>query len=238
MAAAGRAPISIAIALSPRVRRRCEAGAMTIAEWRALIEAFQDGRLSAEAFERRFNEAVRASGGRLHPAIAQLQLALEDFAREQDRRSEHDADETQLRDAARIALRELREEEAMRGRPEAGARTFDRARAREDMRRFQVHIGRMAGMGCLFALGWVVLMVLQINFTIEQVAAELKLGVWLSAIVGFFTAFVPVLGNVVAFFGAKDVGGWPWQLAGLVFFVLPGAAFFYGRTRWRRWRVR
>lgn len=212
---------------------------MTVADWRALIEAFLEGRLSAEAFERRFNEAWRAAqagGERIHQAVEQLAMALEEFARAQDARTEHDADEAPLRNAARIALRELREEgEAAR---DGRARTFDRARAREDMRRFQVYVGRMAGLGCLFALGWFVLMVLQINYAIEQVAAELKLGVWLSAIVGFFVAFVPVLGNIVAFFGAKDVGHWPWQLAALVFFVLPLAALFYGRTRWRRWRVR
>ncbi|MBI1187683.1 MAG: hypothetical protein GC206_10215 [Alphaproteobacteria bacterium] len=212
---------------------------MTEGEWRALIEAYLEGRLSAEAFERRFNEAWRAArerGGSIPAAIEQLALAVEDFARAQDARTEYDADEGPLRNAARIAARDLRDDAdpARDGRP----RTFDRARAREDMRRFQVHVGRMAGLGCLFAIGWLVLMVLQINFAIEQVAAELELGVWLSAIVGFFTAFVPVLGNIVAFFGAKDVGGWPGELAALVFFVLPVAALFYGRTRWRTWRAR
>lgn len=208
---------------------------MTTAEWRALIEAFLEGRLSAEAFERRFMQAWREerdARGSAPPAIEALFSVVEAYTARQDERTQYDADETEMREAARTALRQLREDAAH------PTRTFDRARAREDMRRFQVRMGRVAGVGCLFVIGWIVLMILQINFAIEQINAEFNLGTWLSAIVGFFVGLVPILGNIVAFFGARDVGEWPAWLAALVFFGLPLLASFGGGWRWRRWRER
>ena len=200
---------------------------MTSLEWRALIEAYLDGRLSAEAFMRRFIEAWTA-GGVIPPAIASLQVAVEAFetavaaAREEGAVSDDD-----LRQAGRRALADLREGVA--------PHTFDRTRAREDMRRFQVQMSGCAGLGCVIALIWIGLCVLQIYFVSEWIQGELGWGAWPSAFAGFFLAFVPVLGNVLAFLGATQEG-WPTLNAALVFFAAPAATMLSGWSRWRRRR--
>jgi hypothetical protein len=200
---------------------------MKAADWRALIEAYLDGRLSAEAFMRRFIEGWQAGAplprsiGRLQPAVeayeAQVGAALEEGAVNDD----------ELRQAAQRALTELRAE------PELASHTFDRTRAREEMRRFQVSASRILGLGCLIALTWVALCVLQINFVVEWVHANAIPSVWLAAVLGFFLAFVPVLGNALAFLGATASGWNPW-VAGLVFFAAPALTLLSGWSRWRR----
>ncbi|MFN3466037.1 MAG: hypothetical protein ACK4X1_18375, partial [Terricaulis sp.] len=52
---------------------------MSPSDWRALIEAYLDGRLSAEAFMRRFVDGWRASGGAVPRAIAAMQTTVEAF---------------------------------------------------------------------------------------------------------------------------------------------------------------
>jgi hypothetical protein len=52
------------------------------ADWRALIEAYLDGRLSAEAFMRRFVDGWRTSGGAAPRAIVALQSIVEAFEAE------------------------------------------------------------------------------------------------------------------------------------------------------------
>ena len=52
---------------------------MTSGDWRALIEAYLNGRLSAEAFMRRFVDAWRNSGSPVPNAIAALQSHVEAF---------------------------------------------------------------------------------------------------------------------------------------------------------------
>ncbi|MGE0828743.1 MAG: colicin immunity domain-containing protein [Hyphomonadaceae bacterium] len=205
---------------------------MSPAEWRALIEAYLDGRLSADAFERRFLDAWRDERDRhlpTHPAIETLFYVVEAFTQDQTNRNEYDADETELRQAARIALAELREA--------APTRTYDRARAREEMGRFQVRVQQIAGIGCAIALAWFALCILQIYFVSEQIQHALHWGAWPSAFAGFFLAFVPIVGNLLAYFGATGAG-WPPLIAGIVFFAAPAAAFISGLWRWRRWRAR
>ena len=200
---------------------------MTSAEWRALLEAYLDGRLSAEAFMRRFLDAWRA-GGAIPAAIADLQVAVEAFEAEVGAAREQGvANDDDLRVAALRALQVLRD-----GIP-AGARTFDRARAREEMARFQVNASRLVGVGCLIALVWIGLSLLQIYFVSEWILTELGWGAWPSAVAGFFLAFVPVIGNVLAFLGASQEG-WPQWLAALVFFAAPAATILSGWSRWRR----
>jgi hypothetical protein len=198
---------------------------MTSPEWRALIEAYLDGRLSAEAFMRRFIEAWTA-GGAIAPAIASLQVAVEAFESAVTAAGEAGAvDDDELRQAARRALADLREGVA--------PHTFDRTRAREDMRRFHVQMSGCAGLGCVIALIWVGLCVLQIYFVSEWIQGELGWGAWPSAFAGFFLAFVPILGNVLAFLGATQEG-WPTLTAALVFFAAPAATMLSGWSRWRR----
>lgn len=200
---------------------------MTPGDWRALIEAYLDGRLSAEAFMRRFIDGWRA--GRAVPRpVAAMQATVEAFESAVLEAGEEGAvNDDELRAAAQRALANLDEE------PAVAPHTFDRTRAREEMRRFQVHMTGCAGVGCLLVLVWVALCVLQINFVIEWIHANVIPNVWLSSVVGFFLAFVPIVGNVLAFLGAT-AAGWAAWLAALIFFAAPAVTLFSGWSRWRR----
>ncbi|GIK47610.1 MAG: hypothetical protein BroJett013_03070 [Alphaproteobacteria bacterium] len=201
---------------------------MNAAEWRALIEAYLDGRLSAEAFMRRFIDAWRVSGGAVPRAVAAMQAHVEAFeAQVAEVREEGAVSDDELRQAAQRALYNLGEE------PAVSAHTFDRTRAREDMRRFQVHVSRIAGIGCLIALAWFALCILQIYYVSEWIQQSLGWGAWPSAVVGFILAFVPIVGNLLAFLGATQEG-WATWAAAIVFFAAPAATFLSGWSRWRR----
>jgi hypothetical protein len=201
---------------------------MTSADWRALIEAYLDGRLSAEAFMRRFIEAWQTSRASIPNAVANLQSHVEAFeARVAEEREEGAVNDDELRQAAQRALSNLGEDTPV------SPHTFDRTRAREDMRRFEIRVQRLAGIGCLIAFAWVALCVLQINYVIEWIYTNAIPNVWLSAVIGFFLAFVPVIGNLLAFLGATQEG-WPVWVAALIFFAAPAATLLSGWTRWRR----
>lgn len=201
---------------------------MTPADWRALIEAYLDGRLSAEAFMRRFVDAWRAAGGGVPRAIAAMQTTVEAFeASVLEAGEEGGVNDDELRHAAQRALANLAEE------PAVAPHTFDRTRAREEMRRFQVHMAGCAGVGCVLALIWIALCVLQINFVIEWIHANWISNVWLSSIIGFVLAFVPIVGNALAFLGATQAG-WATWLAAVVFFAAPAVTLLSGWSRWRR----
>ncbi len=201
---------------------------MIPADWRALIEAYLDGRLSAEAFARRFIEAW-TGGGVIPPAIAALQVAVEAFEGDVSAAGEDGAvNDDDLRQAASRALANLREET---GAP--SAHTFDRVRAREEVRRFSINASRLAGAGCLIALAWLGLCMLQIYFVSEWIQRTLEWGAWPSAVAGFFLAFVPIVGNALAFLGATQEG-WPNWAAALIFFAAPAVTFLSGWSRWRR----
>ena len=202
---------------------------MTSADWRALIEAYLDGRLSAEAFMRRFIEGWQA-GAALPRAIVDLQVAVEAFESQVNQaREEGAANEEDLRQAAQTALSRLDEEPG----PSVSAHTFDRTRAREDMRRFQVQMTGCAGVGCLIAGAWLALCVLQIYYVSEWIQGAFNWGAWPSAVAGFLLAFVPIIGNALAFMGATQEG-WPTWLAAIVFFAAPAATFISGWSRWRQ----
>lgn len=200
---------------------------MTPADWRALLEAYLDGRLSAEAFMRRFIEGWTA-GAPLPRAIVELQVAVEAFEAEVDTaREEGVVDDDALRQAVQRALPRLDEE------PTAAPHTFDRVRAREEMRRFRAQVTGCAGVGCLIGAAWLGLCVLQIYFVSEWIQHVFEWGAWPSAVVGFILAFVPIIGNLLAFLGATQEG-WPMWLAAVVFFAAPAATFISGWSRWRR----
>ncbi|MBY0564351.1 MAG: hypothetical protein K2P58_09205 [Hyphomonadaceae bacterium] len=200
---------------------------MTPADWRALIEAYLDGRLSAEAFMRRFIEGW-TSGAPLPRAVVDLQVAVELFeARVRAAGEDGATDDDDLRQAARRAAAMLSDE------PGVSPHTFDRVRAREEMRRFQIRVSRLAGVGCALAAIWLGLSLLQIYFVSEYIHLTLGWGAWPSAVIGFFLAFVPIVGNVLAFLGATQEG-WPVWLAALVFFAAPAATLISGWSRWRR----
>ena len=203
---------------------------MTPADWRALIEAYLDGRLSAEAFMRRFVEGWRASAGRVPGAVASLQSHVEAFeAQVLDAQEEGVVNDDELRQAAQRALSMLEEDTG----PAVAPHTFDRTRAREDVRRFQVQMSGCVGVGCVIALIWVALCILQIYFVSEWIQAEFEWGAWPSAVIGFVLAFVPIIGNVLAFLGATQEG-WPAWLAAIIFFAAPAATLISGWTRMRQ----
>jgi hypothetical protein len=202
---------------------------VTSGDWRALIEAYLDGRLSAEAFMRRFVDAWRSSADPIPRAVTALQPHVEAFeAAVLEAQEEGAVSDDELRQAAQRALANLSEE------PAVAPHTFDRTRAREDMRRFQLQVQGCAGVGCVIAAIWVALCLLQIIFVSDYVQHELGWSAWPSAFVGFFLAFVPIVGNVLAFIDATELRGWPTWLAAIVFFAAPAATIFSGWTRWRR----
>ena len=201
---------------------------MTPADWRALIEAYLDGRLSAEAFMRRFVDGWRNSGGVTPRAIAAMQATVEAFEADVLAAGEEGAvDDDELRQAAQRAIANLSEE------PPVAPHTFDRTRAREDMRRFQVQMSGCAGVGCLIAVAWVALCLLQIYFVSEWIQEAFGWGAWPSAVIGFFLAFVPIVGNILAFLGATQEG-WPTWIAAIVFFAAPAVTFISGWSRYRQ----
>ena len=206
---------------------------MSPADWRALIEAYLDGRLSAEAFMRRFTEAWRNSGGRPPRAIAALQSNVEAFEADVLSAGEDGAvNDDELRQASQRALGLLNEE----GEPPIAASTFDRTRARKDIRRFSFQTSGCLGVGCVIAFIWVALGLMQIIFVSDYIQHTLELSAWPSAFIGFFLAFVPIVGNVLAFLDATQFRAWsPW-IAAIIFFAAPAATIFSGWTRWRRYR--
>lgn len=201
---------------------------MTVAEWRALIEAYLDGRLSAEAFMRRFSDAWRASSVAIPHAIAALQPHVEAFEADVLAAGEEGVvNDDELRGAAERALANLAEEQSVY------AQTFDRTRAREDLGRFRVQMAGCAGAGCFIALAWLALCLLQIVFVSEWVQHELGWSAWPSAALGFVLAFVPIVGNILAFIDATEIRNWPTWAAAIVFFAAPIMTWITG---WRRWR--
>jgi hypothetical protein len=205
---------------------------VTTAEWRALIEAYLDGRLSAEAFMRRFMDGWRASRARsvaIPLPIEELQVAVEAFEADVgEAQEEGAANDDDLRQASQRALAEL-------GDYTPTAATFDRERTREDMRRFSVQLSGCAGVGCLIAAIWVGLCLLQVYYVSEFIQRSTDWGAWPSSVVGFVLAFVPLIGNILAYAGAVGEG-WPRLIAAVVFFAAPAAALISGWSRWRRFR--
>ena len=202
---------------------------MTPGDWRALLEAYLDGRLSAEAFMRRFVDGWRTSGAAVPRAIAAMQTTVEAFEADVLEAGEEGAvNDDELRQAAQRALANLSEE------PAVAPHTFDRTRAREDMRRFEIRVQRLAGLGCLIALAWLTLCVLQVFIVIEWVQQALNLPALLATILGAVLAFVPIVGNILAFLGATEIWNWPAWIAALIFFAAPAVTLLSGWTRWRR----
>lgn len=200
---------------------------MSPADWRALIEAYLDGRLSAEAFVRRFIEGWTA-GAPLPRAIVDLQVAVEAFEADMRAAGEDGAvNDDDMRQAARAALSEIRNE------PGVASHRFDRTRAREDLRRFQFRANRILGLGCFLVLAWIAYIVLQINYVMDWMRDNVIDNVLIAAILGFILAFVPFVGNVLAFLGAT-AAGWSAWLAALVFFAAPALTILTGWGRWRR----
>ncbi len=205
---------------------------MSSADWRALIEAYLDGRLSAEAFARRFNDAWdqgRRAGQRAPRAIAELQVVVEGFyADVLDAQEDGQVNDDELREAARRARNGVEDD----GAP---ATSFEPMGGPEAMRAITVQLNGCARVGCLVALIWLGLCLLQIHYVSEAIQNDWGWDAFPSVIVGLLLAFVPIVGNALAFIGATE-NGWPAWMAAVVFFAAPVAAMISGWWRWRRFR--
>jgi len=229
---------------------------MSSDEWRALIEAYLEGRLSAATFAKRFTEAfdvVARTRQPVHARIQDLFFVVEAYGGDPMGRGHDVTDDQDLRAAAAAALAalpaSLHEAEAA---PPSGAAeplpepqpadvlepAWQGERRREDVRRAAFTLGAVGAAGCLAILAWAAVGVLQFFAASAQIDSVLQLGPAPSAIIGLVVAFTPILGSVVAFFGAKDVWHWPIWAAGLVFLVAPALTLLNGADRWRRWRRR
>ena len=104
------------------------------------------------------------------------------------------------------------------------------------MRRFTFQMSGCAGAGCFIAVAWVALCLLQIVFVSDYVQHALGLSAWPSAFIGFFLAFVPIVGNILAFLDATQLRGWATWIAAIVFFAAPLVTMLSGWSRWRRYR--
>jgi hypothetical protein len=112
--------------------------------------------------------------------------------------------------------------------------TYDRARAREEMRRFQVDVRRLVGFGCAIVLAWIALWIVQIFAVIDQVNVMFDLHPLLTTAVGVVLAFIPVIGNILAYLAATEIWHWwPWAAA-LVFFAAPAVTLASAWMRWMR----
>ncbi|MBL8557135.1 MAG: hypothetical protein JNM47_00320 [Hyphomonadaceae bacterium] len=204
-------------------------------QWRELIEAYVSGRLSADGFKRRFldahADAVRTRAP-THPAVQDLAYVVEAYAGDPTGRGHDVADDDDLLRAAKRALSAL-PEDVDAGAP--GPATPEDIRAAEaEMRTTLIRAGAIGGAGCLFALAWLVIGVLQFFAVAAQLQSVTGWGPAPSTLVSVPVTFIPVVGSVTAFFGAKDVWGWaPW-LSALAFLVVPAITLFGGWSQMSR----
>jgi hypothetical protein len=206
-------------------------------QWRELIESYVAGRLSADSFKRRFLEAFSAS--RLVPqAIQDLYFTVDAYAGDPMGRGHDVADDAALMVAARRALLRLVPN------PEAGpsatpprADEPPRAAGPRGPLRAPPALAAGLGLGCLLIGALFAVGIVQLFAIAAQVNSFLRLGEVLSTLAALVLTFVPIVGSVIAFFGAKDVWNWsPWA-AGLVFLVLPITAQTLSILSWRRRRL-
>jgi MFS family permease len=196
---------------------------MTEAQWRELIDSYVAGRLSADSFKRRFLEAFSAQ--RLVPsAIQDLFFVVDAYGGDPMGRGHDVTDDAQLMVAARRALLGLAPPETASSGPgprPAGPQTPPPGVAGRPPLGVPPRLAAGIGMGCAVAATWAAVGILQVFAIAEQVDRVAHLGPVLSTVAAFVLTFIPVVGSVIAFFGAMD--GWQWApwLAGLVFLALP-----------------
>jgi hypothetical protein len=198
---------------------------MTPGAWRELVEAYVEGRLSADAFKRRFTEAFAAAVASRAPtpaAVQDLAYTVEAYAGDPTARGHDVADDEDLQRAARKALAFLPQDAAaadLGAAPAISAEDMRAAQAR--MRGAAIGFGAVGLAGCLVALMWLIIGVLQFFAVAAQIQSVTDWGPAPSTLVAIPLAFVPVVGSVIAFFGAKDVWGWSDWLAALAFLAVP-----------------
>ncbi len=199
---------------------------MTPGAWRELVDAYVGGRLSADAFKRRFAEAFAAAVAARAPtpaAVQELAYTVDAYAGDPMARGHDVADDEDLQRAARRALTLLPEEVGASATaaapPQMTAEDLRAARAR--MQGAAISFGTVGAIGCAVAALWLAIGVLQFFAVAAQMQAVTDWGPAPSTLIAVPLAFIPIVGSIIAFFGAKDVWGWePW-LAALAFLALP-----------------
>jgi hypothetical protein len=241
---------------------------VTPAQWTELIDSYVSGRLSADSFKRRFTEAFTLAVQRrlsVPAGVQDLAYVVEAYAGDPTARGHDVADDDDLRRAALGALRDLgwREtpeqptaspfppppasppappprEDGVRG--EIRIESIDPEAMRQQARRMTFTFGAIGAAGCLLALLYVGIGVLQLFAVADQIQRVTDLGPVVATIGGLLLAFIPIVGGLIAYFGATDGWGWPNLVAGLVFFAFPLAIFTIGFLQrrnlfgWRRTR--
>ncbi len=204
---------------------------MTPAQWRELIDAYVCGRISADAFKRRFTEAFENAVTARAPTPAPVQdlaYTVEAYAGDPTARGHDIADDEDLQRAARRALSLLPMDATPGAQPGAAVSPDDMRAARERMRGAAVGFGAVGAAGCIVALLWLAIGVLQFFAVAAQIQHVTQWGPAPSTIIAIPLAFVPVVGSVVAFFGAMDVWHWePW-IAAVAFLAVPLASLLGG----------
>lgn len=215
------------------------------ADWAALISAFVEGRLGADTFKRRFLEAF-ASAARerraVSPKVQALYFVVEDYAGDPMGRGHAVSDDADLLAAARAALIELHElappepatppptVETATPEPPPRVVVFGVGGGDEARRRIAV----FSGAGCVLGVAYVLVGVLQFFAVSAQMESLTGWGPAPSTIAGAVLAFIPIVGSVIAFFGARDVWDWAWPVAAAAFFAFPLAAYLGGWLGLRR----
>ena len=208
---------------------------MTPAQWRELVDAYASGRISADAFKRRFSEAFAAAVAARAPTPAPVQdlaYTVDAYAGDPTARGHDVADDEDLQRAARRALSLLPADATAapgaQPMPGAAVTAEDIRAARERMRGAAISFGAVGMAGCLVALLWLAIGALQFFAVAAQIQHATNWGPAPSTIVAVPLAFVPVIGSVVAFFGARDVWHWETWIAAVVFLALPLASLLGG----------
>jgi hypothetical protein len=219
--------------------------------WQPILDAFLEGRMSASTFCRRFTEAfddVVARGQAVPSGIQALHFVVDAYAGDPTARGNDVADDEDLRAAAIKARAEFAPADAQSPGdsgpqtqtapgPDAtysAAEAEQVAQVEEAIRTHVRTAGMFAGVGCAIMIAFLAVCVMQFFAVSAQVQSALGWGPAPSTIAGLVLAVIPIVGSVIAFFGAKDVWNWSPFLAAIVFLTLPilvqGSAFM----RWLR----
>ncbi len=209
---------------------------MSPADWRQLIAAYLDGRLSAHAFQRRFLEAYGAAT-MVPAAVQRLYFVVEAYGGDPIARGHAVSDDDDLFRAAHGVVEELSEHlgpEHGEPRPREGDVAASIEAAQTRARRAAVTMGAVGTLGCAAIAVYVAIGILQFFAVSDQIQSVLAWSAAPAALVGLLLAFIPVVGSLIAFFGAKDVWLWPWPVAAGVFLAFPAityAAGWFGHRR-------
>lgn len=80
-------------------------------------------------------------------------------------------------------------------------------------------------LGCLPMILFFTMGVIQYWAIAAELQSAAHMSGWLSGIAAWILTYIPIVGSVVGFFGAKDAWGWQWWQAALLYFGMPIAFF-------------